>query len=310
MGGFAFAAPTDDEVRGLIADLDSDRFETREQATADLIRTGRAAIDPLVEAVNGRSLEVTTRATTVLKELAESFDQETRTAAKAAIEKLAGSDNPSVASRAQAVMKPEESRGPRPFVQQRVIVGGGFQFGFGRRGMQIMQGLNGGERRTQVTEGGKTITITEHPQNGITVTIAERVKGTAQTSMAQAKDADELKEKHPEAFKDYERYAINRPFVAAGGGGLAAGVRIGGNVQPVVPGAPGANGRRPVMDPRLLERLGQSHLRLQQALQQLSRQQQGLIGGQLGQMNEEQLQKLLEQLQAAQGAGGEQEPQP
>ncbi|MEZ6118925.1 MAG: hypothetical protein R3C28_20475 [Pirellulaceae bacterium] len=58
---------------------------------------------------------------------------------------------------------------------------------------------------------GKSVSITENNDSGITVTISETVNGDERTRTVQAADAAELKRKDPEAFRLYQARGAHDP---------------------------------------------------------------------------------------------------
>src|SRR5262249_29846193 len=75
-------------IQEWITQLDDDRFAVREEATQNLIKAGKAAIDTVAKAAAGDQLEVTYRSVHILRELAGSKDAATVAAAKAALTQL------------------------------------------------------------------------------------------------------------------------------------------------------------------------------------------------------------------------------
>lgn len=87
-----------------LAELDSDVFDSRENATASLVGAGLPAIGPLKKVLlESGSLEVTTRGLHVLRELGLSTDLDTQDAARTALEELAR-DPTSVGRRATSAI--------------------------------------------------------------------------------------------------------------------------------------------------------------------------------------------------------------
>jgi hypothetical protein len=77
-------------VTELVAALDSDIYEARRRATEELVIAGRAAIDPVVAAVQQGSLETISRGIFVLRQMAlNSQDPDTGTAAYRALRQIA-----------------------------------------------------------------------------------------------------------------------------------------------------------------------------------------------------------------------------
>ena len=95
--------PSSEEIAALIADLDSDSYQTREAATRSLIEIGGPAVKPLSEAAATGSLEVGVRAVRVLEALYTGKNSAEVSAAEGALETLAGSNSRSIAGRAEQV---------------------------------------------------------------------------------------------------------------------------------------------------------------------------------------------------------------
>lgn len=99
------AGPSRDRVAQWIQQLDSDQFVARETATLKLIEAGLPVVKALVEALDGDSLEVTTRGIYVLRELAMSNDLELQEAAQTALEQIAASNAAAAARRADDTLR-------------------------------------------------------------------------------------------------------------------------------------------------------------------------------------------------------------
>jgi len=94
------------DLRQLVQKLDSDSFAAREFAAQRLIDVGRPAIGPLAESARGHSYEQTAAAIDLLHRFLNSTDGETRTAAKAALEHIAGSESDAAARLAADALQP------------------------------------------------------------------------------------------------------------------------------------------------------------------------------------------------------------
>ncbi|HZL89988.1 MAG TPA: PDZ domain-containing protein [Pirellulaceae bacterium] len=82
--------PSAEAIARWISDLDSDVFDNRENATVRLVEAGLPAIGPVKKVLQDTgSLEVTTRALHVLRELGLATDLDTQDAARLALEELA-----------------------------------------------------------------------------------------------------------------------------------------------------------------------------------------------------------------------------
>ena len=192
------------DIPALIRDLDANRFSQRQTASQKLRAAGQRAITALAEAALGESREAATRSFEILKEHFTQGDGALKEAATAALEKLAAADKPSIARKAQDVLNPKPPQPERPNVQLfpaqmqfRVQIGGAQQIQ-----VQNVNGVND----IQVKENDRQIKIHEDPKEGITVEVTQKKDGKDVTEKSSAKDAAELKKKHPEAHKLYEKY--------------------------------------------------------------------------------------------------------
>ncbi len=88
----------------LIAQLGSPRFDVREEATKSLEQFGPDAVEPLLAAAQGESLEVTCRALRALAAISALDDVATFDAIETGLEKLGASANHSAARRASVLL--------------------------------------------------------------------------------------------------------------------------------------------------------------------------------------------------------------
>ena len=199
-----------EEIAAWIKKLDADDFKIREAATQSLIQSGKGTIAPVVDAAKGKSPEVTARSIAVLKALAQSEDEKTKTAALAALDKLAEDKEHESGQQARDVLTqlrpPARGRhvhGPGGVMVGNVqVAGGGGQ-------MAVFTIQMGGNRKVTAVEDGKSIQIAED-NNGIVVTVTEKDdKGKPKVTVYKAPDEKELKKKHPDGHKLYEKYAGN-----------------------------------------------------------------------------------------------------
>jgi hypothetical protein len=101
--------PTPDPTPAALAawtrELDADEFLTRETAMLRLLEAGPAALPAVTEALEGGSLEATSRALYIVHQLGLSADVETQDAAWEALVEVAGrKETPNVARRASATL--------------------------------------------------------------------------------------------------------------------------------------------------------------------------------------------------------------
>ncbi len=199
---------TPEELDQLVQQLDADAFADRQAASQRLAELGRAAIDALIRAAASESLEANVRALDILKKHLDSQDAELKKSAKEALEKIAEGPRPASARRAKDILKAHEER-EKLFQQQQANVPGRIQ-------VQAQAQMIGGQvvRRVQIVSNVKTIEgedkngkfrIIEDPKEGITVELTRKKDGKEVTEKFQAKNAEELKKKHPEAYEVYKR---------------------------------------------------------------------------------------------------------
>jgi hypothetical protein len=199
----------DDQIADWIRQLNSSQFAKRDDASRKLRGLGAAAIPALAKAATGDSREVTLRALEILKQHFREGDAGTKEDAEAALKKLADSDHPSAARRAKDILEPPQPPAARVNaaqafqmpIQIRVQAGGG-----GANQVRQIQIANG-VKKIEARDGDRQVKITENANGSIQMEIISKVDGKEQTKKYEAKNADELKKKDPEAHKLYEKYA-------------------------------------------------------------------------------------------------------
>ncbi len=220
---------SDQQMADLIKQLDANRFSHRQDASRQLRELGVRAIKPLTEAALGESREAAGRAFEILKSHYSAPDGALKEAAKAALQKLATSDKAIVARKAQEVLDPKPAAPAPPAMNP---FGGQIQIRFQQGGAQNIQVQNNnGVKDISVQENGRSIKIHDDPNKGITVEITEKVNGKDVKKKYEAKDVAELKKKHPEAHREYEKYSKGAQIQ------IQAPIAIQGiRVAPVLPG--------------------------------------------------------------------------
>jgi hypothetical protein len=245
------AAPsTSPELKRLIEQLDADEFADRTAASERLAKLGKDAIPGLESGVRSDSREAATRCFELLQQLFEKGDEAGKAAAKISLEKIAlGTD--AVAVQAKKLLQPKPAAPDPNQPQGTIILGGGIRavpgiriarLGVGRavpiapaieEGVirdvkSISVSIANGVKTINVDDNGKKIKIVEDAKKGIEGEITETKDGKETSQKFTAKDADELKTKHPEAFKLYEQYAkgdeLKVEATAVGGFGGAPAV--------------------------------------------------------------------------------------
>ncbi len=249
------AAPTEEavdaDVAQLIEQLDADRFAQRQAATQKLLEKGKSVIPALIEAAGSESREVSGRAVEILKRHVATGDEEMKTAAKEALDKIAAGDNAAAAARAREALTPPEEAAP---------AGRNFQIAPGRLRIQVRALGGQGARRIRVSnvngvkdievhDGERSVKIHDDPAKGIKMEVTQKKDGKEVTEKFEAKDADDLKKNHPQAHKIYEEFSRGnggiqiRAVPVPGGVPLPRGVPIpGGAPMPVPGGAPAVPG--------------------------------------------------------------------
>ncbi len=206
------AQPTAEQIAQWIRDLDSPRLRVREQATLALIEAGRAALDQVADAARTAKGEEALRTVRVLASWAGNGDEELAAGARQVLRELSRSDDPDLARRAAEALSqvPDAPNDGLPPV--RPLPGGAL------RNLRVSQRTDAqGRRTTEIDADGTLVTIQESPQDGIKLTIraAGQAEGEAQTF--EAKDAADLKQRHPEAYRWY-RYFVELRQQRAGRG--------------------------------------------------------------------------------------------
>ncbi len=200
----------------LAAELDADEFAVRQAASAELAKLGKAGLPALEQAAASKSAEASTRAFEILRNHAQGTDAELQAAATQTLQKIAAGDDASAARRAQEVLKPKPS--PAASDAPNAIPGRIRLGGIGGEGIRIrVAAVAGGAQRMsvknvngvkdiEVEEEGRKVKIHDDPEAGIEMSVTEKKDGKEETKEYKAKNAEELKEKHPAAHKIYEQY--------------------------------------------------------------------------------------------------------
>lgn len=239
----------------LIQQLDSEEYSERQDAGRRLAEMGKRALPALEKGAVHDSREVAQRSLDLLKKLHESSEQDTKSAAAEALQRLAKSDNAPLARRAKEILEPT-----KPAVDPNVpgIAGRPRPAIAVARRMSIKT-VNG-VREIESEQGGKKLKIVDDPNNGIQLEITEKVGDKEETKKFDLKNADELKEKHPEAHEIYEKFGKRGDVRIQIGGGIAV---------PGLPGAPGIPAPPMPLDPAALRKLQAENL--ERAIQSLDK---------------------------------------
>jgi hypothetical protein len=211
-----------ESLRPWIEQLDADRFADRQAASEKLKEAGIKAVPALAEAAETGAPETIARAVDLLADLLTKGDVDAKTSAKTALEKLAAGPNAIAARRAKAAL--EENEKPQPMPQPAIgralplqIFGNNLRVAGGQVQIQVQANNgaqvrrmtvvnNNGVRQIEAEENGRTVKIKDDPNGVLEMEVTETKDGKPVTQKYQAKNADDLKQKHPEAHKLFEQY--------------------------------------------------------------------------------------------------------
>ena len=193
----------------LVARLDHDQYQVRKKAADALFRLGLEAVEPLERAAVEGSLEMTHQALQVLARLYRQGDAAAKKAAGEALHRLAQSKHAPAARRARLVVGGHRTA-PRNAQVQRVLrVGpGGIRLPIGpgarkAKANGIVIKRRNGQLEIRRSLPGKEIRLLENAK-GIKLEITQVKNGRKQTETYEAKTPEELKKKHPQAYKLYK----------------------------------------------------------------------------------------------------------
>jgi hypothetical protein len=198
-------AGTAAEIERLVAELDAPRFSDRQAASQKLAELGAAATAALEKAARGESLEVTTRAIELLKTLLDSAEASAQAGARQALQRLAGGDRPKAARLAQDALeakKLEDAANAAQFANRQQM--GPIQVAPGINAQRVRLQKNNGGREINIEEADRRIKINDGKGQPIRIEVTTKANGKESTEKYEAKDADELNKKHPQAFKLYK----------------------------------------------------------------------------------------------------------
>ena len=192
----------------LVARLDHDEYQVRKSAAEALFRRGAEAVEALEQAALQGSLETTHQAVLVLERLYRQGQAEARKAAAEALRRLATGKHPPAARRARLIVSMPYKAQQRAAQARRVLrfAPGGIQVQIKRGGgknERIMVKKQKGQLEIRRTRGNEEVRLTEDAQ-GIKLQVTKTQNGKKQTKTYQAKSLEELKKKHPDAYKLYK----------------------------------------------------------------------------------------------------------
>jgi hypothetical protein len=220
----------------LLKQLDADQFAERQSASDELSRLGSSAFPALEKAAKSDSREASERAVDILKKHFQGDDTVTKQAAKESLERLAADPASRSGRLADLVLNP-----PPPPTQ--IAPGGVIRPAMRVAGANIRVNAapirfakrihvrnNNGVKEIEVEENGRKVKVVDDPKEGLQLEVTEKKNGKETTEKYQAKNAEELKQKHPEAYKIYDE-------VSKQNGGVQ--IQIGGiELKPNAPNPP------------------------------------------------------------------------
>lgn len=243
--------PGNDLIKTQIKNLDNDSFELRTKAMEDLRASGDAARVELEAAMKSKSLEVRTRAETLLRELDAQKQPAVRK--QTGVKPVAPDDERRQTVQVRGPVPSREDFGDqkayvealRKWMNEQMAKDSRFQrFGLPDdkdmdQDVQVIMPdvvTSGRTSMSVTTENGETRTFRSGP-DGVTLKVQRRNEaGEPVVESWSAKDVDEFKTKHPEVWEKY--HPTDR------GSALTWSVR-GGRAFPQVPATPAT----PFIDP-------------------------------------------------------------
>ena len=189
--------PANERTASLIKQLDTDESEVREKASRQLAEIGKSAIPALTDTVLNSRPEPSHRAFNILAKHFESEDKATKAAAKAALESIVEKGRLAQATKAEAVLESPAQQGPFRILGGRILPQGA---------KKVTAKTVNGVKEIEAEETERKVKIKDDPKNGIRMEITTTKDGKETTKKYQAKSADDLKKKHPDAHKTYEKY--------------------------------------------------------------------------------------------------------
>lgn len=197
--------PTAEQIGQWIRDLESPRLRVRQQATDALIAAGLPALQQVADAARSSKGEAAMRTVRVLAAWAAGRDAALASRARGVLHELTRSEDPDLARRAAEALN---QVGAEP---EAVPPQAGPNLGAGARKLRVNQRIDAqGHRTTEIDADGTHVTIEELPAVGIKVTVRAVGEADDKAKTYEAKDATELKERHPEAYRWYRDFVERR----------------------------------------------------------------------------------------------------
>ena len=203
------------DIARLVEQLDAPEFSQRQEASRRLTEAGRPAFKEIEQAAQSGTREAAIRAIEILKNHFSGGDEQSREAAKAALQRLAKSDNPAAAQRANLALNPPAEAQGIPInafqpAMMPMIAPARIQIQMGNVGNRVVRRTSvrtiNGQREIEHQDGDKITKVKDVPGRGIEAETTEKVNGKDTTRKVEAKDLDDLKKKDADAARIYEQY--------------------------------------------------------------------------------------------------------
>lgn len=229
------AVADDKQIADLLKQLDAEEFDARQKASKDLAELGEKAVSALEKATASDSSEVSMRSFDILRGHFEKGTAGVKDSAKQALERIAKADQGPASKRAGEILNP-----PAPSVTPvrpglgrafpvpaggiriagaRVVIAGAAAGG----GVETKIKIEDGVKTTEVKDKDRQVKIVDDEGKSLTLEVTETKDGKETTQKYEAKNAEDLKAKHAEAFKIYEQYAAKGGEFKIGGIGAVPG---------------------------------------------------------------------------------------
>ncbi len=188
------------------------------------MRAGAPALDKVAAAAGSTIPEVRVRSVDILRRHSMGGDASLSSDAQVRLDGMSSSPDMGVARAALAALATnarQRAAEKAAQVDPRTIfrAGGGMVFvrppivaraAVARRvvvGRSVSVTVTNGKRTIVAQDGDQRVEISDGGDDGIKMTISKKVDGKEEKESFAAKDAEELKEKHADAYKEYAKYA-------------------------------------------------------------------------------------------------------
>ena len=210
-------------TRTLIKRLNADTSSIREAAANELSARGANAFPELIDATQHPNREVATRAFEILAGHFQRGTDEVKAAAEKALQHVAESDS-DIGRQAKELIDPQPEPAEQQIFQPRIqVIRQQIQVNNGRR---IAVKNNNGVTEIEASDKDGKVKIVDDPNNGIKMEITEKKGGKETTRKVEAKDADDLSKKDPEAHRIFKKYRQEQ-------NAIQVQIQIGGGIQAV-----------------------------------------------------------------------------